>query len=85
MNREVVVADLSPGISCSHGCRKRSLNNQLSSTPWLSVLLEQLAQTSSGLIAVQSPRCDIENEGFPVIGEQFRPRQQIIAIQITPS
>jgi len=45
------------------------------------VLLEQLAQTSSGLIAVQSPRCDIENEGFPVIGEQFRPRQQIIALE----
>jgi hypothetical protein len=45
------------------------------------VLLEQLAQTSSGLIAVQPPRCDIENEGFPVIGEQFRPRQQIIALE----
>ena len=59
-----------------------SVNNRLSAmfAP-VSLPLEQLAQTCGRLIAVQSALCNIENKGFPLVGEQFRPWQQIVALE----
>src|SRR6266404_6007452 len=54
---------------------------RLLSLPQFPLPLEQLAQTCGRLIAVQSARCDIENKAFPLIGGQFRARQQIIALE----
>ena len=45
------------------------------------MVLKQLAQTRSGLIAIEPACGDIENKGFPLIRGQFRLWQEIVALE----